>query len=66
MGEWVGGQAMAEATTKCACLTRTTRLIGLPAGGEKTFFASFVPQPAKNYTSLSFSVTFFGIHFYLH
>jgi hypothetical protein len=26
-----------------------------PAGCEKTFFASFVPQPAKNYTLHVFS-----------
>ena len=51
VGGWVGSQVMANATTKCACSTRTTRLIGPPAGCEKIFFAFFVPQPAKNYTS---------------
>ena len=36
--------SIAEATT-CAVLTRTTRTC------EKTFSASFIPQPAENNTS---------------
>ncbi len=51
----VGGRvfmsSMADATTKCACQPAPPAYKQAPGVCEKTFSASFVPQPAENTTS---------------
>ncbi len=45
--------SMADATTKCACQPAPPAYKQAPGVCEKTFSASFVPQPAENTTSFS-------------